>query len=199
MNGTQSRTLVSPWIHWTYCGMPERHLSGWSDINQWKNQAHSLSCYGVALVWRHQSVTHSASTKISLNNFSKFYGNVLKAFQVDLKAWFYLTNTAPSSSGKIEAGFRVILLCGPCLLLRHPYYEPLLWFMMNSHNRGVVSIGTPRTKCMWSNVHIVLHICMPLLNLHELSKWRIYVSPLVGSLWGSENQRSIKTYDTSGI
>jgi len=37
---------------------------------------------------------------------------------------------APSLSGKIEAGFRVILCRGPRLLLRRPYYEPLLWFMI---------------------------------------------------------------------
>ena len=41
-----------------------------------------------------------------------------------------LTNTAPSLSGKIEAGFWVILLCGPRLLFGHPYYEPLLCFMI---------------------------------------------------------------------
>jgi len=35
-------------------------------------------------------------------------------------------------SGKIEAGFWVILLRGPRLLLRRPYYEPLLWFVINS-------------------------------------------------------------------
>jgi len=34
------------------------------------------------------------------------------------------------SPGKIEAGFWVILLCGPCLLIGRPYYGPLLWLMM---------------------------------------------------------------------
>jgi len=37
----------------------KRHLSGWSDVEQWKNQARSLSCYQVMLVWRHQSVGNS--------------------------------------------------------------------------------------------------------------------------------------------
>jgi len=36
-------------------------------------------------------------------------------------------------SGKIEAGFRVILLCGPHLFLHRPYYEPLLWLMIWSY------------------------------------------------------------------
>ena len=36
----------------------------------------------------------------------------------------------PSLFGKIEAGFRVIVLCGPRLLLSRSYYEPLLWFMI---------------------------------------------------------------------
>ena len=37
------------------------HLSAWSDVKQWKNQAHSLSHYKVRLVWRHQSVTYLLS------------------------------------------------------------------------------------------------------------------------------------------
>ena len=36
----------------------KRHLSGWSDIKQWKNQVHSLSRYRVMFLWRHQSDTH---------------------------------------------------------------------------------------------------------------------------------------------
>ena len=35
----------------------KRYLSGWSDVEQWKNQARSLSCYQVTLVWRHQAVS----------------------------------------------------------------------------------------------------------------------------------------------
>ena len=35
----------------------KRHLSGRNNIEQWKNQARSLSCYWVTLVWRHQSVS----------------------------------------------------------------------------------------------------------------------------------------------
>ena len=34
----------------------KRHLSGWSDAKQWKNQARSPSHYLVTLVWRHQLV-----------------------------------------------------------------------------------------------------------------------------------------------
>jgi len=43
----------------------------------------------------------------SLNNlFKKIYSNFLKAFRVDLKAWFYLTNSAPSLSRIIVTDFR---------------------------------------------------------------------------------------------
>jgi len=35
----------------------KRHLLGWSDVEQWKNQFCSLSCYRVTLVWRHQLVS----------------------------------------------------------------------------------------------------------------------------------------------
>ena len=30
----------------------KRHLSSWSNVEQWKNQACSLSCYQVTLIWR---------------------------------------------------------------------------------------------------------------------------------------------------
>jgi len=33
----------------------KRHLLSWSNIEQWKNQAHSLSHCRVTLVWRHQA------------------------------------------------------------------------------------------------------------------------------------------------
>ena len=53
--------------------------------------------------------------------------------RVDLKACLGLVlpkQYCPlASSGKIEAGFRLILFRGPRLLLGRPYYEPLLWFM----------------------------------------------------------------------
>jgi len=35
----------------------KRHLSGWSDVEQWKNQVGSLGCYRVMLVWRYQAVS----------------------------------------------------------------------------------------------------------------------------------------------
>ena len=37
----------------------------------------------------------------------------------------FAITSAPSSTGKIEAGFQVILHCGPRLLPGHPYYETL--------------------------------------------------------------------------
>ena len=41
----------------------KRHLSGQSDVEQWKNQTCSLNHYRVTLVWRHQSVSYSVSRK----------------------------------------------------------------------------------------------------------------------------------------
>jgi len=35
----------------------KRHLLGWSDVEQWKNQGRSLSRRRVTLVWRHQLVS----------------------------------------------------------------------------------------------------------------------------------------------
>ena len=52
----------------------------------------------------------------------KFRSNLLKTFWVDLKACLDLVlpnNTASSSSGKIEAGFLVMLFCGYYTVLSH--------------------------------------------------------------------------------
>ena len=43
----------------------KRHLSGQSNVEQWKNEAHSRSCYWVTLVWRHQSVSYSVCHSVS--------------------------------------------------------------------------------------------------------------------------------------
>ena len=60
----------------------KRHHSGWSNVEQWKNQAGSLSRYRVTLVWRHQLVSQFVGNWF----FLKFHWNFLKAFQVDMKA-----------------------------------------------------------------------------------------------------------------
>ena len=39
----------------------KRHLLGWSNVEQWKNQARSLSRYRVTLVWRHQAGRQAVS------------------------------------------------------------------------------------------------------------------------------------------
>jgi len=39
--------------------LAKRHVSGPSDVEQWKNQACSLSHFCVMLVWRHQSDSQS--------------------------------------------------------------------------------------------------------------------------------------------
>jgi len=42
-------------LHVLQCA--KMYLSGWSDVEQWKNQVRSLSRYRVTLVWRHQLVS----------------------------------------------------------------------------------------------------------------------------------------------
>jgi len=43
----------------------KRHISGWSDIKQWRNQAYSFSSYQVTLVWRHQPISQIVSQSSS--------------------------------------------------------------------------------------------------------------------------------------
>ena len=67
MNWTQRRMPVCPWKNVLYIlWYAKRHVCSWSDVEQWKNQACSLSCY---CVWRHQSSQSvSQSVTQSLKN-----------------------------------------------------------------------------------------------------------------------------------
>jgi len=62
-NGEQRRTKVSFGITMMrtleQLQLVKRHIWGRSNIEQWRNQAHSRSGYWVMLVWRHQSVRYS--------------------------------------------------------------------------------------------------------------------------------------------
>jgi len=60
----------------------------------------------------------------------------LKAFQVDLKTWFYLTNAAPLSSGKIEAGF--------WYFMGHAYFLVIPKIKGKGRCRGSSLIVTPK-------------------------------------------------------
>jgi len=42
----------------------KRHISGRSDVKQWKNQAHTVSCYWVMLIWKHQAVSQLLSQSV---------------------------------------------------------------------------------------------------------------------------------------
>ena len=64
-----------------------------------------------------------------IKKFLKFYSH-LKAFWVDLKTWFYLTNTAILLNGRIEAGFQRNFCHRPCPQLRGPYYTVLQYCMI---------------------------------------------------------------------
>ena len=86
-------------------------------------------------------------------------------------ASFHLTNTAPLSFGKIKAGFWVILLHGRRLLLGHPYYEPILWFMNYSKNnhtllRTHLSLLMPQHTGMKSGA--LRYILLPIAWLHGM-------------------------------
>jgi len=52
MNGIQ---MVSPYC--MYCSVPKGTSKDEATLNSKKNQAHSLSCYWILLVWRHQAVS----------------------------------------------------------------------------------------------------------------------------------------------
>jgi len=65
----------------------------------------------------------------------------LKTFQVDLKAWFYLTNAAQENFD-----WFYFVVCPHNLL--HPYYEPLLWFMIRPLRINSVSRPPLRNICM---------------------------------------------------
>ena len=57
----------------------------------------------------------------------------------------YLTNTTPSTSRKTGAAFWAILFRGPCLLLHHPYDEPLFWFMIDTLLQQILTLF----RLMW--------------------------------------------------
>jgi len=74
-NGVQRRTKVSfgrtMMQALELLRLAKRHISGWSDIEQWRNQACSYSHYRVSLVWRHQGGRESVSTSQPIENSTK--------------------------------------------------------------------------------------------------------------------------------
>ena len=87
-------------------------------------------------------------------HFPLFRSNLLKALRVDLKTCLGLvlpTNTASSSSGKIEAGFWVMLSRGPNLLLCGPYYTVLSYCMITTCLVFTITYGHRKTITLqWS-------------------------------------------------
>ena len=89
MNGTQRRTLVSPWrMHRTYCGMPKGTCRAEATSNSEKIKPVALAIIELRLSEGiSQLLTYSVSRKIPLNKlFLKFCSDLLKAFWVDAKA-----------------------------------------------------------------------------------------------------------------
>ena len=133
-------------MHCTYCGMPKGTCRVEATLNSEKIKPVALAVIELRLSEGiSQSVTQSVSYSVSQllsqsaeNSikyfFFKFCSNLLKMFGVDLKtlvwAYFYLTTTASSLSGKIEAAVWVMLSCGPRLLLCGPYYTVLSYCMI---------------------------------------------------------------------
>jgi len=78
------------YIQW--CG--NRHLSGWSDVEQWKNQVHILSSCWVMLVWRisylvSQSVNQSVSKWVSQSVHHSVDNNCLKNSVATFWKWIW--------------------------------------------------------------------------------------------------------------
>ena len=102
MNGTQRRTLVSPWSKdCRYCGIL-RNMSGWSDVEQRKIKLVALAIIELCLSEGiSQSVTQSVTRKSCFKKY--FIATCWKHFGLIWKlvwAQFYLTNTTSLSSGK---------------------------------------------------------------------------------------------------
>ena len=76
-----------------------------------------------------EGIIESVSYSVSHSLENKLRSNFLKAFQVDLKSFWVVTNADILSYGKTKADFWMILFCEPCLLLCAPYYGPPVWFM----------------------------------------------------------------------
>ena len=86
MNGTQRRTLVSPWrMHCMYCGMPKGTSRTEATSNSEKIKPVALAVIKLHLSAEgiSQWITQSVSRKFHL--ILKFCSNLLKAFRVNLK------------------------------------------------------------------------------------------------------------------
>jgi len=117
-------------MHCTYCGVPKGTSRAEAMSNSEKIKPVALAVIELCLT---EGISQAVSQKkilLNKNSMATFWG----AFLVDLKACLHLV--LPNQYyhivvWEIEAGFRVILLRGPRLLLRCPYYEPPLWFMIS--------------------------------------------------------------------
>ena len=85
--------------------LAKRHISGQSDVEQWRNQAHSLSGYQLMVVWRHQS--DSQSVEKSVKYFITIQYKGLELIWRHFWAWLCLTNAVMLSESKYLADFLV--------------------------------------------------------------------------------------------
>ena len=135
MNGAQRRTLVCiqvPEECLARTAVCQKHLLGWSDVKQWKIQAHSISHYQSNYAWLRAS--GSQSEKNSVKYFLKILWQLFESIADRSESLFLglvLPNQYhPSVISENWDWFLGDLLYGPRLLLGRPYFEPLLWFMM---------------------------------------------------------------------
>ena len=96
-NGVQRKTKVifGKTMIWALelLRLVKRHISGWSDIVQWRNQACSYSHYRVTLVWRHYSQSVSQHKNVLNKKFLKFHNNLMQQCRVDLKTFYLFIKT----------------------------------------------------------------------------------------------------------
>jgi len=113
----------------------------------------------------------------------------LKAFRVNLKACLGLALPDQySPSSKIEVGFRVILFRGPCLLLRRPYYEPLLWFMIFTEQSALlICSGLPNYNNDCSPVLASTTSIGNMLFVQKKAQWTVKVSA-ISDIWSYSNR-----------
>ena len=83
--------------------LAKRHVSGRSNVEQRRNQAHSLSCYRACLK---ASASQIVSQKKNLvtKKILQSHSNLMQKFRVDLKTFLGLANAAMLSQGKCLAG-----------------------------------------------------------------------------------------------
>ena len=78
----------------------KRHISGQSNVEQWKNQAQSLIRYRVTLDWRHHAGISGKFHWITFKKIVATYWTYLGLYWRHFWAWLFLTNVIPTNTAK---------------------------------------------------------------------------------------------------